>query len=208
MLARLYNIIYSFEIPGFSLDDARRKAVSCAGNGARLAPDSQFTRVILAFVRLVTNETAAAKKEAQLAYELRPDSVVLQDAIGYVMSLSGDWKQGTALIRKAIRKNPYHGDYAHHALWANWIRLKDYEQAYQETMQFRSPHLFWEPLIKAATLGNLGRLEEGKQCVEDLLALKPDFPSRGRILISRFLKFEHIAEHTVNGLKKCGLVFD
>ncbi len=206
MLARLYIIIYSLEIPGFVLEDAKNKAVSCAECGAKLAPDSQFTRAILAFVRLITDETSAAKKEVQLAYELHPDSIVLLDTIGYVMALSGDWEQGTELIRKAIRRNPYHGDYAHHALWANWIRQKNYKQAYQETMHFRSPQIFWEPLVKASTLGNLGRVEEGKNCVEDLLALKPDFPSRGRILIGRFVKFKSITESTVDGLKKCGLV--
>ena len=205
MLARLYTIIYSLEIPGFSLSDAKNKAISCAETGARLAPDSQFTRVILAFVRLVTDETAAAKKEALLAYELHPDSVVLLDAIGYVITLAGEWEQGTTLIRKAIRRNPYFGDYAHHALWVNWIRQKDYELAYQETMHFRSPHLFWEPLIKGSTLGNLGRLEEGINYVEDLLTLKPDFPSRGRILISRFVKCKHIVESIIQGLEKCGL---
>lgn len=109
------------------------------------------------------------------------------------------------MIKKAIRRNPFHPDYAHYALWANWIRQKDYEQAYQETMHLRSPQIFWEPLVKASTLGNLGRLEEGKNCVEDLLTLKPEFPSRGRILIGRFVKFKSIAESTVDGLKKCGL---
>ncbi len=205
MLARLYIIIYSFEIPGFVLGDAKNKAVSYAEKGAKLAPDSQFARAVLAFVRLITNETSAAKKEVRLAYELHPDSVVLLDTIGYVMALSGEWEEGTELIKKAIRRNPYHLDYAHYALWANWIRQKDYEQAYQETMHLRSPQSFWEPLVRAATLGNLGRLEEGGNCVEDLLALKPDFPSRGRILIGRFVKFKSIAEPTVDGLKKCGL---
>jgi TolB-like protein len=206
MLARLYIIIYGLEIPGFDLGDAKNKAVSFAGMGASLEPNSQFTRTMLAVVRLINDETSAAKREVQLAYELHPDSVVLLDTIGYVMALSGEWEQGTELISKAIRRNPYHVDYAHHALWANWIRQKDYEQAYHETMHFRSPQLFWEPLIKASTLGNLGRLEEGKNCVEDLLALKPDFPSRGRILISRFVKFKYIAESIDDGLKKCGLV--
>jgi tetratricopeptide (TPR) repeat protein len=205
MLARLYINIYALEIPGFDVDDAKNKAVSFAGRGASLEPNSQFTRAILAIVRLVNDEIYAAKREVQLAYELSPDSVVLLDIIGYVMALSGEWEQGTELISKAIRRNPYHLDYAHHALWANWIRQKDYEQAYQETMHFRSSQLFWEPLIKASTLGNLGRLEEGKNCVEDLLALKPDFPSRGRILIGRFVKFKSVAEPIVNGLKKCGV---
>ncbi len=94
---------------------------------------------------------SAAKREVQLAYELHPDSVVLLDTIGYVMALSGEWEQGTELISKAIRRNPYHGAYVHYALWANWIRQKNYEQAYQETMHFRRPQIFWEPLAKAST---------------------------------------------------------
>lgn len=206
MLARLYIIIYSHEIPGFALDVAKNKAISYAEKGAKLAPDSQLTRAILAFVRLITDETTAAKNEAQLAYELHPDSVVLLDTIGYVMALSGGWGQGAELIKKAIRRNPYHSDYAHYALWGNWIRQKDYEMAYQETMHLRSPQIFWDPLVKASTLGNLGRLEEGRKCVENLLTLKPNFPNRGRVLISRYVKFKNIADPTINGLKKCGLV--
>jgi adenylate cyclase len=205
MLARLYINVYCFEISGFAVDDARRKAISYAEKGAKLAPDNQFARVMLAFVRLVTDETTAAQREVKLAYDLHPDSIILLDTIGYVMALSGKWEQGSELIRKAIRRNPYCPDYVHYALWANRIRQKDYKEAYQETMHLRSPQIFWEPLVKAATLGNLGRLEEGKQCVEDLLTLKPDFPTRGRILIGRFIKFKDIAEPTVNGLKKCGL---
>ncbi len=205
MLARLYIIIYAHEIPGFAVDGARKKAISYAEKGAKLAPDNQFTRMILAFVRIITDEKTAAQREVQMAYDLCPDSVVLLDAIGYVLALSGKWEQGSELIRKAMRRNPYYPDYVHYALWANWIRQKDYKQAYQETMHLRSPGVFWEPLVKASTLGNMGRLEEGKSCVADLLALKPDFPSRGRTLIGRFIKFKNIAEPTVTGLKKCGL---
>lgn len=204
MLARLYAIIYSLEIKGFVHGDALSKAILSAEKGVQLAPDSQFTHTILAFIRLVTGETVAAQKEARLAYELYPDSIVLLDAIGYVMALSGDWEQGTKLIRKSIRRNPYYGDYAHHALATNWIRQEDFEQAYQETLSFRNPMIFWEPLLKASTLGHLGRAEEGRRCVEDLLALKPDFPERGRILIHRFIKYEHIAKSIADGLMKCG----
>ena len=207
MLARLHIIIYAYEIPGFAVDGARKKAVSYAEKGAKLAPDNQFARVMLAFVRIITDEKTAAQREVQMAYDLCPDSVVMLDSIGYVMALSGKWEQGSELIRKAISRNPYYPDYVHYALWANWIRQKDYKQAYQETMHLRSPRVFWEPLVKAATLGHLGRLEEGKRCIADLLALKPDFPNRGLILIGRFIKFKNIADQTVTGLKKCGLEF-
>jgi len=59
--------------------------------------------------------------------------------------------------------------------------------------------------MKAATFGQLGRVEEGKRAVENLLKLKPDFPSRGRVLIGHYIIFEEIVERVINGLRKAGL---
>lgn len=59
--------------------------------------------------------------------------------------------------------------------------------------------------MKAATFGQLGRVEEGKQAVEDLLQLKPNFPSRGRVLIGHYIKFEDIVKRVIDGLRKCDL---
>jgi hypothetical protein len=65
--------------------------------------------------------------------------------------------------------------------------------------------LFWDPLMKAAAFGLLGRYEEGRQAAKNLLTLKPDFPSRGRVLIKHYIKFEDIVERTIDGLSKVGL---
>jgi len=64
---------------------------------------------------------------------------------------------------------------------------------------------FWDPLAQAATFGQLGRYEEGKQAVENLLKLKPDFPNRGRILIGYYIKFNEIVERTIDGLRSVDL---
>ncbi|MGB5749795.1 MAG: hypothetical protein WBM69_22655 [Desulfobacterales bacterium] len=64
---------------------------------------------------------------------------------------------------------------------------------------------FWYPLAKAATLGLLGRDEEGKQFAENLLKLKLNFPSKGRFLIGHYIKFEEIVERVLEGLNKVGL---
>jgi adenylate cyclase len=87
----------------------------------------------------------------------------------------------------------------------NWFRQKEYERAYQETLNFRMTGNFWEPLAQAATFGQLGRYEEGKRAVENLLKLKPDFSSRGRVLIEYYIKFEEIVERIIDGLSKVGL---
>jgi hypothetical protein len=67
------------------------------------------------------------------------------------------------------------------------------------------PKLFWDPLLKAAACGHLGRIEEGQACVRALLALKPDFAQRGRILIGRYVKFEDIVERVIEGLDAVGI---
>ena len=123
----------------------------------------------------------------------------------YLLTLLGDWQRGPALIRMAIENNPYYSAIVHHALWVDRIRQGDYEKAYAETLHFRMPLLFWDSLIKAATLGLLGRIREGKKAVEDLLKLKPDFSTRGRVLIKHYIKFDDILARIIEGLNKVGL---
>ena len=203
MLGRLYGDIYSLEFPGF--ETALDKAVRYAENGVQLNPEDQRGRAILGFVRMISNELPAALAEATRALTLNPNSLFVLDGIGYILTLLGEWERGPSLIRKVIQLNPYYSFYVHYALWVDWIRQGNYEHAYLETMHFSRPSVFWEPLMKAATFGQLGRVEEGKQAVENLLKLKPYFPTRGRVLIKHYIKFEDIFENMIEGLKKVGL---
>ncbi len=59
--------------------------------------------------------------------------------------------------------------------------------------------------MKAAAFGQTGRIEEGRQAAQTLLALKPDFPARGRILIGHYIKFDDIVGDIIDGLGKVGL---
>jgi adenylate cyclase len=203
MLGRLYATIYSLDIPGF--EKPLEKAIEFAEKGARINPDNQRARGVLGFVRMFTNEIPAARAEVEKALALSPNSLFVLDGIGYIMTLLGDWERGPALIRKVISLNPFYNPIVHYALWLDCLRREDYEGAYLETMGLRRPALFWYPLAKAAALGHLGRYEEGKQFLENLLKLKPDFPSRGRTLIRHYIKFEDLVERVIDGLRKAGL---
>ena len=128
------------------------------------------------------------------------------DGLGYLLTLLGEWERGTALIREVMRLNPYYGQVVHYALWVDRIRRGEFNRAYLETANFRSPDLFWEPLIRASTLGLLGRIEEGRRSAEDLLALKPGFKACGRRLIRHYIKFDDILDRIVEGLRAVGAV--
>jgi tetratricopeptide (TPR) repeat protein len=203
LLGRLYANAYSLDFPGF--ENPLEKAIEFAEKGAHIEPNHQRSLTTLALVRFHSNELSAAVEESHRALALNPNSLFIVDGIGYIMTLSGEWERGRALIRKIIKLNPYYRNVVHYALWVDCLRREDYEGAHAETMKLRRPAVFWYPLAKAATLGLLGRVEEGKGFVENLLRLKPDFPTRGRALIGHYIKFEDIVERVIDGLRRYDL---
>ena len=63
--------------------------------------------------------------------------------------------------------------------------------------------------MRACCLGHLGRFEEARVEVAELLARKPDFASRGRILIGRHIKFPDVLEMSGRmGSERAGLHLD
>ena len=56
--------------------------------------------------------------------------------------------------------------------------------------------------------GCQGRLAEAERDAAELVRRRPDFPSRGRILIGRFIKFPEVSEPIVAGLERAGLCLE
>lgn len=203
MLARLYSMNYSLEL--FDLETPIEEAAAFAEKGVKLEPANQRTRMIMAFILLLKNEMSVGLAEADRSLQLNPNSLVLRDNIGYLMTLFGDWQRGPAIINDVIGQNPYYNVIVHYALWVDWVRQEKYDRAYEETLHFRKPSLFWDPLLRAASLGLLGRIDEGVQSGKDLLQCKPDFSLRGRLLIKHYIKFDDIVERVIRGLGRVGV---
>jgi hypothetical protein len=90
-------------------------------------------------------------------------------------------------------------------LWFDHFRQENYEAAYEEAERVFIPTLFWVPLSEAATLGQLGRMDEARAAAKSLLRLRPDFEDRACELIGRYIKFDEVAGRIVEGLRKAGL---
>ena len=125
-----------------------------------------------------------------------------QGHISQTLSLES---QNKSPPQKVTKLNPYHRPYVYHVLCADWLLKKEYERAYLETLNFRLPSLFWDPMWQASSLGLLGRNDEGNRYVEDLLKIIPNFPDRGRTLIKYWGKTDELFECIIDGLKKSGL---
>ncbi len=205
-LSRLYIANYAFEV--VPLETPIDQALAYAQTGVRLDPSAQRARCALAAALLLKGELAAARAEAQSALDLNPDSLVYLEWIGWLITLAGDWERGPELARRALTRNPHVIPVAHHALWLAHLHRGEMEEAYQVALQFRDPTFYVRAMMRACSLGHLGRREEAKAEVAELLGKKPDFPSRGRTLIGRLVKFPDLVERAVDGLRKAGLALD
>jgi adenylate cyclase len=202
-LSRLYTANYTFEAS--PLETPVEQAVAYAEKGVRLDPTSQRARAALAGALLVTGELTASRAQAQSALDLNPDSLVYLEWIGWLLTLLGEWELGPDVVRRALARNPHVIPVAHHALWLAHLRRGEHDQAHQAALQYHDPTFFWKSLTRACSLGHLGRVEEARVEVAELLRQKPDFAMRGRTLIGRLIKFPDLMERVVDGLSRAGL---
>ena len=104
-----------------------------------------------------------------------------------------------------MKLNPYHPTWFHLAPFMDYYRRGEYENAFAEALKFNFPELYLDPMMRAAALGQMGRQNEAKAAVSQLLKLEPDFATRGRTLISRYVKVDGLVDTIIEDLRKAGL---
>ena len=194
---------YAFEVT--SIPTPIDYTMTYAHNGVRVDPSSRRARCILAAGLLVKGELPSAREELEQALRLSNDSLVYLEIIGYFLTLAGDASRGPALIRAAFERNPHSLPNATMGLWFDYLRRGETTLAYQTALEFRDPTFFWRGVMRASCLGLLGRAEEARVEVDDLLRDKPDFRVRGRTLIGHYIKHPEVMELVAGGLEKAGL---
>ncbi len=202
-LANLHNHAYVWDVPDVA--NPLEAATEYARKGVLLEPGNQLTHTILAYVYLLRGERDSALNECGVALSLNPSSPYFAGTIGYILVLAGDFDRGRKLVDKAIALNPYHPRWFHHACWLDDYRRGEYEASYREASKSDPMLGFWNPVLCAASLGQLGRETEARAFVDELRRLKPDFEARARELIARTSQVGDLVEKVIGGLRKAGL---
>ena len=184
------------------------EALRLALQGVQHEPDNAMCRLVLARAHLLADDLEAGLEAVAAAQALHPESILYLDVIGYLRVLLGDWTRGERLLRQAIELNPLYTVVTRYALWLCALRRGDHEAALAETAWLRGVGHFWDPLVRAVSLGLLGRREASRAAVAELLALKPDFPERGRVLIGHLVKSPELRRNIARGLAVGGLALE
>jgi adenylate cyclase len=203
MLGHLHADNYAM---GFSeIDAPLEKALICAQKGAALAPKNQFVRDALTLVYFHRGDKEIFLQQVAETIALNPNSPYIVGVAGWHMMLYGEWDRGLALLKKGMKLNPYYPTWFHLAPYMDYYRRDEYENALAEALKFNFPELYLDPVMRAAALGQLGRRDEAKNAASQLLMMVPDFASRGRAMIGRYVKVDSLADKVIEGLRKAGL---
>ena len=203
MLGHLYADNYAL---GFcQIETPLEKALAFAQKGVALAPENQFARDALTLVHFHRGPKELFLKNAEQTIALNPNSPYVVGVAGWHMALYGEWDRGLALMEKGMKLNPYYPSWFHLAPYMYHYSRGEYENAFNQALKFNYPELFWDPLMRGAALGQLGREDEARAAVGELLKLDPDFATRGRQMIRNYVKVDEVADAIVEGLRKAGL---
>ena len=181
------------------------KALTFAQKGVALAPHNQFARDALSLVYFHRGDKEFFLQHVEETIALNPNSPYIVGVAGWHMALYGEWDRGLTLLKKGMKLNPYHPSWFHLAPFMDSYRRGEYENAFAEALKFNFPELYLDPMMRAAALGRLGRQNEAKTAVSQLVKLAPDFATRGRLLISRYVKVDDLVDTIIEGLQKAGL---
>jgi adenylate cyclase len=203
MLGHLYADNYAL---GFCLiDTPLEKAMACTQKAVALAPENQFARDALTLVHFHRGDKELFLKNAEQTIAFNSNSPYVVGVAGWHMALYGEWDRGLALMEKGMKLNPYYPSWFHLAPYMHLYSRGEYENAFNEALKFNYPELFWDPLMRAAALGQMGRENEARAALGELLKVEPDFATRGRLLINRYVKVDDLVDSVVEGLQKAGL---
>jgi TolB-like protein/Tfp pilus assembly protein PilF len=202
MLAMLYREENNH---GFNLrPDPVGRALAAARRAVDLAPSNHLAHHALASVLFFRHEPLAFRSAAQRAMELNPMDGFTLAYMGFLISYSGDWERGCALMEKARNLNPNHPGWYWFPPFFDAYRRGEYREALEFALKVNMPGFWRNEFALAITYGQLGELELARNAVRELLTIRPEFAATGRKELEKWWQPE-LVEQLIDGLRKAGM---
>ena len=180
------------------------RALAAAQRAVDLAPTHALGHYALATVYFFRKEMIPFRVSAERALALNPLDGSVRAYLGLLTACAGEWDRGCQMVESAMQLNPNYPGWFQFAVSANAYRQGKYEEAVEALVRSNMRGYFHMHAALAASLGQLGRREDARKAIQDLLALRPDFAAAARQEYAKWYSSEDI-EHLIDGLRKAGL---
>jgi adenylate cyclase len=203
--AYYYEVVYGF---ADSVADNRERAIEPARRAVALDAEDAGARCTLGRIHYLRREHGPAIMELEAALELNPSLALAHYGLGAALVFSGRASESFPHLETAIRLSPHDpnmGSFLVRSADAKYF-MRDYEDAVAWAVKaLRQPNFQWSRYaVLLAALGQLGRVDEAKRHLQDLLGHRPDFTVS-------FVRDTHLFgnsedfDHYLDGLRKAGV---
>ncbi|MDF8356631.1 adenylate/guanylate cyclase domain-containing protein [Ensifer adhaerens] len=184
-------------------DPNRQMAVTFAQKAVDLDPNDAGCRYVLGTILAYERRWEESEAAFAKALELDPNHADTWAAMPDMSVLDGRVADGLAQIEKALRLNPYPACWYLCHLGQAQYAARDYEAA-TATLRRKDTYRTNSRKFLAATLAQLGHLEEARREAELFLIAHPHF-TIGHWLNSQPLRDASVRDHFADGFRKAGL---
>ncbi|MGB8805419.1 MAG: hypothetical protein WCC93_10870, partial [Chthoniobacterales bacterium] len=184
--------------------DSLDRSLRAARTAVEAAPLHSLPYYALAQTLYFKKEFTAFRVAADRAISLNPMDGATAAFMGMLIAYSGDWERGCALSDKGCQLNPNHPGWYCYPAWHDSYRKKDYRKALDLAFQLNAPQNYYTHAVLAMCYAQLGRMEEARKALRDMLSLKPNYAEVARELHGRWIQPD-LVEQLMDGLRKAGL---
>ncbi|WEW96820.1 winged helix-turn-helix domain-containing protein [Pseudomonas nitroreducens] len=177
----------------------RGAALQRAREAVAIDPNDAGCRWSLAYLLTYERQYAEADREFQHAIELDPNDADAWAALSDVTVLAGRIDEGLEHIRRAFRLNPFPAGWYYLTLGQAQYAARDYQGAIQ-TLRRDETYRSSSRRFLAASLAQLGRLDEARAETEFFLVGNPNFTIRHWVETEP-LRDAAVREHFVEGFR-------
>lgn len=188
---------------GGPTESSRAVALELARKAVAIDPNDAGCRWVLAYLLAYERSFTAADAEFAKAIELDPNEADAWAALSDIAVLAGRVEEGLEHIRKAFRLNPFPASWYYLTLGQAQYAAGEYEAAV-ETLRKDETYRTSSRRFLAASLAQLGRLDEASAEAELFLVGNPHFTTRHWAATEPFRDAATLA-HFVDGYRKAGL---
>jgi TolB-like protein len=188
-----------------TVENPLAEAMACVSRALHLDPLCQMAYANLAAIHFQHRNLEGVVRACDRILELNPSEASMIGVAGFWLAQVGDFDRGLSWLDRSIALNPYYPGWFRYPYFLHHFSQGEYEQALMEAYNFNMPEFFWDPLLRAVALSQLGRLPEAKAAFSELLRLKPDAAERASHYLELFVFFDGLRLQMLENLYALGL---
>ncbi len=195
---------FTFNYTDDDIDSATTKALKAARKAISLDRTCDHAYWALGYASVVVRDTNTIASAVESLLEINPPASLKAHG-GWLLALIGDWERGIDIVQQQMQILYFYPGWLNHVLFLNHYRQNKYEDALKAATKFNMPELVWDPIERAAALGQLGKTDIAKLAVKEITSLQPGFVDNPRRYLKCFIMQDELVEHVLEGLLKAGL---